>query len=303
MPETAQASRPHIDVQDLTLAYGDFVIQKNLNFTVNHGDIFIIMGGSGCGKSTVLKCLIGLKSPATGSVHYETDEFWPADATQREKMMRGFGVLYQSGALWSSMTLAENVALPLGEYTDLSQGDIRDLASMKLALVGLAGFEDFYPSEISGGMQKRAGIARAMALDPGILFFDEPSAGLDPISSKRLDDLILELRDSLETTIVVVTHELDSIFSIGNNSIFLDPVSKTMIASGDPKELRDHSPDDGVREFLNRGRISPATNSGHSGPTNDSGHPGPTDDSGLPGPTSEVEMSRAQSAPTGETPT
>ncbi|MAC79709.1 MAG: polyamine ABC transporter ATP-binding protein [Rhodobacteraceae bacterium] len=288
------APQPHIEVRDLTLAYGDFVIQKDLNFQVDHGDIFIIMGGSGCGKSTVLKCLIGLKPPATGTVDYDSGQFWPADPSHREEMMRGFGVLYQSGALWSSMTLAENVGLPLGEYTDLSPSDIRDLSSMKLALVGLAGFEDYYPSEISGGMQKRAGIARAMALDPGILFFDEPSAGLDPISSKRLDDLILELRDSLETTIVVVTHELDSIFAIGNNSIFLDPVTRTMIASGDPRELRDHSPNADVREFLNRGT---------PGPSDTSATQGGTDTSPPQGGTNEVDMPQAQGTPTHETPT
>ncbi len=252
----ATSKEPHIIVSDLDLAYGSFVIQKELNFTVNRGDIFIIMGGSGCGKSTVLKCLIGLKPPAKGEVHYEDTDFWHAEQEDRELMMRRFGVLYQSGALWSSMTLAENVGLPLGEYTSLGQAEIRELASLKLSLVGLAGFEDFYPSEISGGMQKRAGIARAMALDPEILFFDEPSAGLDPISSKLLDDLILELRDSLGTTIVIVTHELASIFAIGNNSVFLDPVTKTMIAQGDPRELRDSSPDKRVREFLLRGEMA-----------------------------------------------
>jgi phospholipid/cholesterol/gamma-HCH transport system ATP-binding protein len=259
--ETATAAsqaEPHIIVRDLDLSYGSFAIQRNLNFTVNRGDVFIIMGGSGCGKSTVLKCLIGLKPPAKGQVLYQDMNFWGGEPEEREVKMRGFGVLYQSGALWSSMTLAENVALPLGEYTSLGAKEIGELASLKLALVGLAGFEDFYPSEISGGMQKRAGIARAMALDPDILFFDEPSAGLDPISSKLLDDLILELRDSLGTTIVVVTHELASIFSIGNNSVFLDPVTKTMIAQGDPKTLRDSSPDDRVREFLWRGQVREA---------------------------------------------
>ena len=258
MTGTAKTPRPHIEVADLDLSYGDFVIQKNLTFTINHGDVFIIMGGSGCGKSTVLKCLIGLKPPARGSVRFDGADFWSAEQTRREAMMRGFGVLYQSGALWSSMTLAENVSLPLGEYTDLGAAEIRDLAAMKLALVGLSGFEDFLPSEISGGMQKRAGIARAMALDPDVLFLDEPSAGLDPISSKLLDDLIVELRDSLGTTMVIVTHELASIFAIGTNSVFLDPVSKTMIAQGDPRELRDHSPDAGVREFLNRGKTDEA---------------------------------------------
>jgi phospholipid/cholesterol/gamma-HCH transport system ATP-binding protein len=168
-------------------------------------------------------------------------------------MMRRFGVLYQSGALWSSMTLAENVALPLGEYTDLPPARIRELVSLKLALVGLAGFEEFYPSEISGGMRKRAGLARAMALDPDILFFDEPSAGLDPISSHLLDQLILELRASLGATVVVVTHELPSIFSIADNSVFLDAETKTMIAAGNPKELLARPPNARVREFLTRG--------------------------------------------------
>jgi len=258
MVHATDAPTPHIIVRDLDLTYGSFVIQRNLDFVVNRGDVFIIMGGSGCGKSTVLKCLVGLKAPSKGQVLYGALDFWSAEPEEREIAMRRFGILYQSGALWSSMTLAENVALPLGEYTKLSAAEINEIVSLKLALVGLAGFEAFYPSEISGGMRKRAGIARAMALDPDILFFDEPSAGLDPISSKLLDDLILELRDSLGTTIVVVTHELASIFAIGNNSVFLDPVSKTMIAKGDPKELRDHCPNEKVREFLLRGEMAAA---------------------------------------------
>ncbi len=243
----------HITVTDLTMAYGDFVIQRNLNFTIRRGDIFIIMGGSGCGKSTLMRVLNGLKAPARGQVLIDGENLWDTQEEQRERVMRGFGVMYQSGALWSSLTLAENVALPLGEYTDLSPAEIADLASLKLALVGLAGFEEFYPSEISGGMQKRVGVARAMALDPAILFFDEPSAGLDPVSARRLDDLILELRDSLQTTMVVVTHELASIFTIGNNSVFLDPETRTMIAQGDPKTLRDTSRDPKVISFLTRG--------------------------------------------------
>ena len=254
---TAQQTVPdaHITVQDLTMAYGDFVIQRDLNFTIGRGDIFIIMGGSGCGKSTLLRHLIGLKAPAKGRVLYDGTSYWEAPLAEQERIKRGFGMSFQSGALWSSLTLAENVALPLGEYTDLGQTEIDEVVALKLALVGLAGFEAFYPSEISGGMQKRAALARAMALDPEILFFDEPSAGLDPISSRRLDDLILELRDSLGTTIVVVTHELASIFTIGNNSVFLDPETRTMIATGDPKTLRDTSPDPGVRRFLNRGEV------------------------------------------------
>ncbi len=238
------------------MAYSDFVVMRDLDFTVNRGDVFIIMGGSGCGKSTLMKIMIGLKSPAKGQVYYGDVNFWESDPEERERMMRQMGILYQSGALWSSMTLAENVALPLEQYTDLSHGQIRELASYKLSLVGLAGFEDFYPSEISGGMRKRAGLARAMALDPDILFFDEPSAGLDPISAHLLDELILELRESLGSTVVVVTHELASIFAIGNNSVFLDAESRTMTAGGDPKKLRDESPDPKVRSFLTRGEAS-----------------------------------------------
>ena len=243
----------HITVRDLTMAYGDFVVMRDLNFDVNRGDVFIIMGGSGCGKSTLLRHLIGLKAPARGRVLYEGTSYWESPPAEQERIKRGFGMSFQSGALWSSLTLAENIALPLAEYTDLAPGDIAEVVALKLSLVGLAGFGEFYPSEISGGMQKRAALARAIALDPEILFFDEPSAGLDPISSRRLDDLILELRDSLGTTVVVVTHELASIFTIGNNSVFLDPETRTMIATGNPKTLRDESPDPGVRAFLNRG--------------------------------------------------
>jgi phospholipid/cholesterol/gamma-HCH transport system ATP-binding protein len=243
----------HIEVRDLTMAYGDFLIQRDLSFAIRRGDIFIIMGGSGCGKSTLLRHMVGLKQPAQGDVYYEGEGYWQASEEEREKLTRRFGVLFQRGALWSSMTLAENVALPLAEYTDLGPREIEEIASLKLALVGLKGFEEYYPSEISGGMQKRAGLARAMALDPEILFFDEPSAGLDPISSRLLDELILELRDSLGATVVVVTHELASIFAIGNNSVFLDADTKTMIATGNPSELRDHSENPVVRRFLMRG--------------------------------------------------
>jgi phospholipid/cholesterol/gamma-HCH transport system ATP-binding protein len=258
MTDTPQPPDAHITVRNLDMAYGDFVIQHDLTFTIRRGDIFIIMGGSGCGKSTLLKHLVGLMAPARGEVLFGDQDLWAADADERLRMMRRFGILYQSGALWSSMTLAENVALPLGEFTDLKPAEISRIASLKLALVGLAGFEEFYPSEISGGMRKRAGLARAMALDPEILFFDEPSAGLDPISSHMLDDLILELRDSLGATIAVVTHELPSIFAIGNNSVFLDADTKTMIAQGDPKKLRDECPDPKVRNFLLRGALDKA---------------------------------------------
>lgn len=245
---------PHITVSHLTMAYGSFVLMRDLDFAINHGDIFIIMGGSGSGKSTLLRHLIGLNEPAKGGIFYGQENFTKADPAKRQEILRRMGVLFQSGALWSSMTLAENVGLPLGEYTDLDPAEIREVASLKLALVGLKGFEDYYPSQISGGMQKRAGLARAMALDPEILFFDEPSAGLDPISSRLLDDLILELRDSLGATVVVVTHELASIFAIGNNCIFLDAEARTMTASGDPKELLAHPPNPMVHRFLTRGK-------------------------------------------------
>jgi phospholipid/cholesterol/gamma-HCH transport system ATP-binding protein len=252
---------PHIVVRNLTMAYGSFVLMRDLNFTVNRGDIFVIMGGSGCGKSTLLRHLIGLKQPATGEIFYGDMNFTRADPAERELLLRRFGILYQSGALWSSMTLAENVGLPLGEFTDLSPAQIREVAVLKLALVGLKGFEDFYPSQISGGMQKRAGLARAMALDPEVLFFDEPSAGLDPVSSRLLDDLILELRANLGTTVVVVSHELASIFTIANNSVFLDAESRTQIATGDPHEMLAHSTDPRVRNFLTRGEANPLASS------------------------------------------
>lgn len=244
---------PHITVTDLTMAYGSYVLQRDLTFTINRSDIFIIMGGSGCGKSTLLRHLVGLKQPAEGKVLYGSTSFWEAEPQERDRLMRKVGVLYQSGALWSSMTLAENIALPLREYTPLSASEISEIVSLKLALVGLAGFDEYYPAEISGGMKKRAGLARAIALDPEILFFDEPSAGLDPVSAKMLDDLIIELRDSLGSTIVVVTHELASIFAIGTNSIFLDAEAKTMIAHGNPRALLQDCPDPKVRTFLTRG--------------------------------------------------
>jgi len=242
-------------VSDLTMAYGDSVVMQDLDFSVKEGEIFVIMGGSGSGKSTLLRHLIGLQEPARGTILYQgtSTGLWEMPPPERERLLRRFGVLYQGGALWSSMTLAENVALPLQEYSGASAEEIAALSSLKLALVGLAGFEDYYPSEISGGMTKRAGLARAMALDPDILFFDEPSAGLDPITSRRLDDLILDLRDSLGATIVVVTHELASILAIGDNSVLLDGQSKRMIASGNPKQLLAESKDPRVHAFLTRG--------------------------------------------------
>jgi phospholipid/cholesterol/gamma-HCH transport system ATP-binding protein len=247
-------SYPAIEVRGLEMAYGSYVLMRDINFTVAPGEVLVIMGGSGCGKSTLLKYLIGLKEVEKGEVLYCGRSFSKATPEQQEEMQRTFGVLYQGGALWSSLTLAENVALPLEQYTRLSSEEIREIVSMKLALVGLKGFEEFYPSEISGGMRKRAGLARAMSLDPALLFFDEPSAGLDPITSRRLDELILRLRDSLGTTIVVVTHELASIFTIADTSIFLDAETKRVIAQGNPRELvKEGHSDPKVREFLLRG--------------------------------------------------
>jgi phospholipid/cholesterol/gamma-HCH transport system ATP-binding protein len=253
MHDNKKASESVIEVQNLEVGYGDNLVMQNLTFSVRRGEIYIIMGGSGCGKSTLLKALVGLKEPSAGKVFYEGVSFWDAEPLQQLRIMRRFGILYQGGALWSSFTLGENVALPLEIYTDLSPAQIREVVSLKLALVGLAGYEDFYPSEISGGMRKRAGLARAMALDPDILFFDEPSSGLDPLSARLLDDLIVQLRDNVGTTVVVVTHELASIFAIGDNSIFLDADTKTMIASGDPKKLLTQAQDSRVISFLTRG--------------------------------------------------
>ena len=249
-------AEPVIGVRDLTMAFGDFVVMRDLDFDIAAGEIFVIMGGSGCGKSTLLRHLIGLVEPAAGRILYGSVDFTAADKQTRDQVIQRIGVLFQSGALYSSLTLAENVGLLLEEYIpELSAAEVREMASLKLSLVGLKGFEDFYPSEISGGMRKRAGLARALALDPSVLCIDEPSAGLDPISSKLLDELIVELRDSLGTTVVIVTHELASIFAIGTNSVFLDAKRRTMTALGNPRELRDHAEDPAVREFLNRGVV------------------------------------------------
>jgi len=242
-----------IEARDLTLAFGDFVVLRDVSFQVGRGSIFFVIGGSGSGKSTLLRNMLGLDEPARGEVLYDGVSFTRASGAERERMRRGFGVLYQGGALWSSMTLAENVALPLGEFTDLAPREIDEVVSMKLALVGLKGFEDHFPSEISGGMARRAGLARAMALDPDILFLDEPSAGLDPITSELLDELIVALRDTLGATVVIVSHELASIMSIGDDAIFLDGETRTIGARGDPRALRDHADNETVRRFLNRG--------------------------------------------------
>ena len=247
------ASAAHIKVQDLSMRYGHKVIQKHLNFTVNRQDIFILMGGSGCGKSTLLKHMFGLYQPYQGQVLVNDLSLWDASVDKRRRMMQGFGVSYQAGALVSSLTLAQNVGMPLEIYTDRSAAEVRELVELKLAMVGLTGSEDLYPAEISGGMLKRAALARAIALDPEILFFDEPSAGLDPITARRLDDLILELSASLKSTIVIVTHELASIFSIGTNAVFLDAETKTMLAYGPPKELLESCEQPKVQEFLRRG--------------------------------------------------
>jgi len=243
------------------MAYGSYVVMREINAQVKRGSVFVIMGNSGSGKSTLLRHMLGLQRPAQGDVLYDGRSFWGADDEARRAQLRKYGVLFQSGALWSSMTLAENVALPLLEYTDWSASDLDDIVRLKLALVGLNGFEDYYPAEISGGMRKRAGLARAMALDPEILFFDEPSAGLDPITSRNLDQLILELRDGLGATVVVVTHELASIFMIADDSIFLDSETRTMRAQGNPNELLKHSNDAKLRAFLTRGEFSGEANS------------------------------------------
>lgn len=273
-------------IRDLQVGYGSYVLMRQVSFDVRRGDIFFIMGGSGCGKSTLLHVLMGLKPPQAGSVFFGNVDFWGGTEAVRRDAMRHAGVLFQSGALWSSMTLAENVGLPLQQYTDLDDDEIRELASLKLALVGLAGFEEYYPSEISGGMNKRAGLARALALDPQILFLDEPSAGLDPVSSSLLDELIQELRDTLGATFVIVSHELASIFSIATNGIFLDVRTRTVTAKGDPRALAQdpHTQEDALR-FLTRGgknplqptafRVAPRTTS-RTGP--DAASPAPLPD-------------------------
>lgn len=247
-----EADTAPIEVRGLTMSYGSDVVMRDLSFSVETGEIFVIMGGSGSGKSTLLKHLIGLQEPAKGAILFDGEDFGEADTTTRKGILRRMGVLYQNGALWSGLTLAENVALPLEEYTRLDRESIAEVVALKLALVGLRGFEAFYPSEISGGMRKRAALARATAVDPEVLFFDEPSSGLDPITASRLDDLILQLRASFGTTIVVVTHDLASIFKIADRALFLDIKEKTMTALGTPMELRDDPPTEEVRLFLTR---------------------------------------------------
>lgn len=242
---------PVILVKDVTIAYGDRIILHDINFEINKGDIFVIMGSSGCGKSSLLRALMGLLSPAHGDIFLYGENFWEQSLEQQTELMKKTGVLFQSGALWSSRTLGENIALPLEYHTGLSAKRIQDLVSYKLELVGLQGFEDYYPAELSGGMQKRAGLARALALDPEIVFFDEPSTGLDPINSAMLDDLILQLKESLGMTLVIVSHELASIFDVTTTSIYLDIEEKTILARGLPSDLLSNGPSI-VQSFLKR---------------------------------------------------
>lgn len=242
-----------IEAQNLTLAYGDRVILRDLNFSVARGDIFVIMGGSGCGKSTLLRNLLGLEKPSEGSVSFHGENWQSASTEARRNMRINWGVTFQQGGLISAMTLAQNLSLPLELYTPLSANERAEMVALKLALVGLAGFENYYPAEISGGMRKRAALARAIMLDPSLLFFDEPSAGLDPLSSRRLDELIVSLAESLGATVVMVTHELESIFAIATQAIYLDNVTRTLMDSGSPAQLRDHSEHAVIRQFLTRG--------------------------------------------------
>ncbi|HVT73898.1 MAG TPA: ATP-binding cassette domain-containing protein [Lacunisphaera sp.] len=251
-PAAETAPLPAIEVDGVECRYGDRVVLQNVSFAVKRGEIFFIIGGNGCGKSTLLRHLIGLRQPARGTVRYSGHDFTHAEAAARKALLRTFGVLYQGGALWSSMTLHENVALPLELYTDLAAKERAEVVELKLSQVGLAGYGDYFPGELSGGMQRRAGLARALALDPEIVFFDEPSAGLDPITSLNLDDLIRQIHETLGTTIVIVSHELPSIFGIGERVVMLDRDARGVIAEGDPRALRDGCDNPRVRGFLNR---------------------------------------------------
>jgi len=258
MERASEPTAPHVEVRALTVAYGEREILRDVSFDVARGAVFVVMGGSGSGKSTLLRAMVGLIEPRAGEVLYSGASFTTAARDERARMLRRFGVLYQRGALWSTLTLAENVALVLEEFTALGTADVRELAAFKLALVGLAGSEDRYPNQVSGGMQKRAGIARAMALDPEILFLDEPSAGLDPVTSRRLDELVLALRDGLGVTFVVVSHELESLLAIGDDGVFLDAETKTVLARGAPRRLLAESSEPKVQAFLRRTDVAPA---------------------------------------------
>lgn len=243
-------------VENLGAGYGRKVIQHDLNFAIRRGEVFVVMGGSGCGKSTLLRHLIGLQAPLAGRVLLHGEDFWAHDEDRRAALQRHFGILYQSGALWSGMTLSENITLPLAAYhPQLSQAELEELAALKLALVGLPGCDALYPAELSGGMRKRAGLARALALDPEVLFFDEPSAGLDPLSCMALDELILQLRDSLGASIVLVTHELPSIYRVADTCLFLDSQTRTQIALGPLRQLLEEGPPT-VQRFLRRGQTA-----------------------------------------------
>lgn len=244
--------RERLRCERLTLAFGSKVVQRDLTFSVNAGSIFAVMGGSGCGKSTVLRAMIGLLPPAHGTVVVDGVDLWAVDPERRASIGRRFGVSFQNGALWSSMTVAENVALPLQMFTRLDARSIETLVRLKLALVGMQAADAKLPSELSGGMRKRAALARALALDPDILFFDEPSAVLDPITSRRLDELILELRDGLGATVVIVSHELPSLLGICDDGVFLDADAKTAIAHGAPRQLREECPHPTVQAFMRR---------------------------------------------------
>ncbi len=248
------ADAAFVAVDGMTMAYGDFVVQADVSFTVRRGSVFVVMGDSGSGKSTLLRHMIGLDRPAKGDVRYAGTPFWSSSEPEQRRLRRRFGVLFQGAGLLSSMTLAENISLPLVQHLRVPRGEAREVAVTKLELVGLGGFEDSYPSEVSGGMRNRAGLARSLALDPDILFLDEPSAGLDPLSARHLDDLILELRSSLGTTFLVVTHELPSIFAIADDAIFLDGERHRMVAHGPPRQMAENTPDPKVRAFLQRGQ-------------------------------------------------
>lgn len=260
-----QNPTPAIEVEGLECRYGERVVLEKVTFTVKSGEILFVIGGSGCGKSTLLRHMIGLQAPAAGTVRFSGRDFTHASTQEYKDLLRSFGVLYQSGALWSSMTVGENVALPLELHTDITRKEREAIVALKLAQVGMSGYEDYYPSELSGGMKKRAGLARALALDPSIVFFDEPSAGLDPITSLQLDELVLQIRETLGTTIVIVSHELASIYGIADRAIMLDRTTRGVIADGDPRVLRDSSEDPRVRDFLNR-RGEPVAQGGGRNP-------------------------------------